>query len=270
MSRINRKQTGVCFAVGCGRSGTHFLTRIFKEDPAIASHHLDTIGESTGDSFLEYCEWNRLPVDHEGFFLNRKELIDRSAAAGRLYFEANPYLSLSIVHLRERFNAQIIALVRNPHDVVNSHYVKGWYEYNFVRGSSEKAPGYQYQAKRANHFFGRIVPNGNEFDRWLRLSRIGKIAWMWNAVNKKIIGQLSAVPEEHRRLIKVEHIDFDMYLQLHSFIGGKAAMTKSEFSKIKNNRPGKGPEKRHMSDWSSREKREFIKETEEMCSILSY
>jgi len=270
MINLKRKNHGPSFAVGCGRSGTHFLTRIFQEDPSIASYHLDTVGEATGDSFLEYCEWNRLPVDLEGFFQKRKELIDQATVAKQNYFESNPYLSLSINSLFERFSSNIIVLVRKPEDVVNSHYVKGWYQNNPIRNENEKALGYQYNEKLPNHSFGRIVPNGDEFDSWLKLTRIGKIAWMWNTINKEIKKQLSNIPENNYRSIKLEEIDFNMYIKLHSFIGGGSAINKNKFDEIINKKPGKGPLKHNTSSWSKKEKKDFFNETEEMRGQLGY
>ena len=74
--------------------------------------------------------------------------------------------------------------------------------------------------------------------------RIGKISWMWNAINTEIIKQLSSIPAENYRLVKLEEIDYRIYIKLHMFIGGRQAMSKNKFYTIINNKPAKGPSKR--------------------------
>lgn len=260
----------ITFAVGCGRSGTHFIARLMEHDSRIVSYHLDTIGDTIADSFLTYCEWNNIPVDKEGFFHKRKCLIDNAALSGKVYFEANPYLSFSVVSIFQRFRAKFIYMVRRPEDTVNSHYVKGWYEETPIKADVKLNLGFQYGMKKANHFFGRIVPHGQEFLRWKKLTRIGKIAWMWNTINLEIVRQLKELPKEHYIMVKLEELDYDYYLKVHSFVGGRSPLTEQEFEKIRKAKPGRGLKKLSHTTWSEQERQEVLSETKRARKILGY
>jgi len=254
------------FAVGTGRCGTHFLRDLMEKDPGIAAYHHRSIDS---DAFARYCAWNRLPVDMSPFYDARRAWIDEVRSSGLLYFESEPYLSLSIVPLYERFGARFVFVVRRPEDVVNSLFVKGWYAEEFYKADADLAPGYA-PGLRGNHVFGRIVPNGEEFRRWSRLTRVGKLAWMWNALNVRTLEQLREIPEEQSVTVKLEELGYDCYRRLHAFVGGRQPMSEQEFDRIRNSKPGKGRNHRTADVWSERERREFEAETEEGRRLLGY
>lgn len=258
------------FVVGCGRSGTHFISDLMKNNPRIASFHLDDVGSVVADSFVEYCLWNDLPVDMEGFLLSRKNLIDSAGDEGRIYFEANPYLALSVIPLFERFQAKFIFIARKPEDTVNSHFIKGWYQDIPIISDADLAVGFQYDLKKPNHFFGRIVPRGKEYLRWIELTQIGRIAWMWNMINAKIVEQLDLLPDKLFLKVKLEELNYDQYLKINDFVGDFPPISEKEFARLRVRRPGKGPSHRTVSSWTQQETREFLEETKKARSLLGY
>ncbi|QTA90027.1 hypothetical protein [Desulfonema magnum] len=264
---ITSKQPPV-FAIGTGRCGTHFIARLMEEDHMIASFHTDTVGGMIGDSFLQYCLWNRLPIDLYGFLAKRQELTNSSTSLKKVYFEANPYLSLAIPILYDQFKAKFIFMIRNPRDTVKSHYNKGWYRVAPLKENLDLSLGYQYHHDAPNKFFGRIVPHRQEFSRWLSLTQIGKIAWMWNTINLEIKNKLNQIPQEQYMIVKLEQIDYNMYSSLHSFIGGLLPFSKKKFEKIKKVKPGKG--KKRSYTWNKQEENEFISETQKARDFFKY
>lgn len=258
------------FAVGCGRSGTHFVARLLSRDSQIESYHMDNIGAPVGDSFLQYCAWNRLPVDLEGFFHKRESLINEARTMGRTYVEANPYLSFSIKPLFHRFRSRFLFVIRRPEATVNSHYVKGWYENPLVRSDLRLSLGFQYDLKGPHHFFGRFVPHGREFARWQRLTQIGKIAWMWNAFNLKIYHQLEQLPDEQHVVVKLEELDYARYLRVCSFVGSSSPVSEEDFDQLRRARPGQGLTHRTPDTWSEQERQEFELETKQAREMLGY
>lgn len=249
------------FCVGMGRSGTHFIQRVMEPDASLASYHLDNVNDSVGDAFVCYCAWNDLPVDLAGFVHGRRVLVGDALAAGRRYIEANPYLALSVSTLRAGLHAQFIYVVRSPEAVVNSHYIKGWYAEAPTYGDASLSLGYQYDADRGNHFFGRVVPRGSEHERWRALTQIGRIAWVWNAYNQRILDQLEALPAGSYRQVRIEEVDYPVYRELHAFAGGRRPLTADEFEEIRKARPGKGKAHRTPESWSTQERAEFERET---------
>ncbi len=254
------------FAIGTGRSGTHFLQEIMGHDPAIASYHLP---DPDNDSFVEYCAWNNLPVDIGGFLQTRRDWIAGAAEQSRIYFESNPYMSFSVEPLFHQLNAKFFHMVRNPAAVVNSHFVKGWYEKPLAYDNPQLALGAQ-PGTAFNHFLGRLTPRGEEFERWQRLTRIGKIAWMWNAVQMRVLSETRQLPPEHVFSCKLEDVEYRKYVEMHKFVGGQSPLDEPAFLKITQSRPGKAANHRNAASWSEKEREEFLEETKDAVRALEY
>jgi hypothetical protein len=263
---VNAVNAKPLFVVGSGRCGTHFLKALMENDPGIHALHFPF---PEADSFMHYCLWNGLPVDREPFFMERRRLIRGARARGQNYFEANAYLSLAVRGIADGLRARIVHLVRDPEDCVNSNYVKGWYLEKYRRANHSLAPGLPPEM-RINHSFGRILPKGDRFERWKQMTRIGKIAWMWNTINLEIAAAAEEVPSASFRLVKVEEIDYPAYLDLNALAGGKRPMSEKAFRSIVNDRPGRGRRRRCASAWKRREREEFERETAPAASILGY
>jgi len=256
------------FAVGTGRCGTHFLEAIMREDPSILALHTDRVN-AEADSFLRYGLWYKLPIDLEPARDFRRRLILSAQEEGRSYFEANAYMAVASAELHQWYGANLIQLVRRPQDVVNSHLVKGWYDEAYPRGDAALLPGFPPEMI-ANHFFGRILPLGEEYKRWSALTRVGKVSWWINALNIRILDTLAKLPQEHVRVVKLEELDYDKYLDLHRLANGKSPMTRARFDEIRAARPGKGKSTRHSSDWNDAEWQEFMTETKPLHERVNY
>src|SRR5688572_30337788 len=132
------------FVVGCPRSGTHFLAELFRNTPGYASQHADDVGKATGDSFLSYAKWCGLPVNTESLVTFRQELVRQSEPY--VYVESNCYLSLFTHELDAALAPHFVFLMRDPAAVVNSLFVKGWYEDPVFA-----PPSFDYNVSRPNH-----------------------------------------------------------------------------------------------------------------------
>ena len=166
------------FAIGTGRCGTKFIAQIVDRESNVSSvHERNPLNET----FHRYCKWYGLTVDNEGFLQEKEREIQQDFQENFYSFEASAHLSLSIQELYDRFEAKFLLLVRSPEKVVNSYLRKGWYEKPAVRVNPNLAPGYQ-ECEAFHHFLGRIVPSGEKFEQWNQMSRVGKLAWFWNAL----------------------------------------------------------------------------------------
>ena len=257
------------FAVGTGRCGTHFLHAVLERDPTLASFHCDTRGAMLADSFMVYAQWNGLNVDHAGFVAQRRRWIAEARAEGRIYVESNPYLPLLSGILYRATQARFVFLIRRPEDVVNSEYVKGWYREAVIRSDPSLAVGIQPEMA-PHHLFFRIMPSGEDYERWRALTRIGRIAWWWNTVNLRCWEELRKLPEKALRRIKIEEFDYASYCDIHLFIGGATPLKHKEFDKIRARRPGRAPQHRTRADWSADEEREFLAETRTARELFGY
>ena len=254
------------FAVGSGRCGTHFVTQVMSREAGVkAAHERGRVNEA----FRRYCRWYRLPVDPEGFLGEKEREIHQDLAEHNFSFESSSYLSLSIEELHKRFDAKFILLIRSPDRVVNSFWTKGWYKHNYLQSDPNKALGYQ-QHPKDHHYFSRIAPIGREFKSWNQMSRIGKIGWFWNAINLRVVEQFARLPVTHWRVVKLEHLSFETYLELSEFLGIHSQLTDREYRQIADQRPGSKPPAYATKAWSEREAREFEEQVQPASERFGY
>lgn len=262
----------VGFAVGTGRCGTHFLKEIMAREPGVASsHERGTLNET----FHRYCKWYRVGVDDEGFLSVKQKEIETDLENLRYSFEASSYLSFSIPQLHRRFGARFILLVRRPDQVVLSFLSKNlevgeaWYERPFSYADPKMAIGYQ-ECRFFHHFLARIGPTEDRFESWNRMTRVGKLGWFWNALNKRVLEDLSNLPEDRFRVVQLENLSYDRYLDLATFLGIQPRIGRRTFDRIASGRPGGLATRASIEAWTSQEVCEFEREVAPIAEELGY
>ena len=249
------------FVIGCPRSGTHFVAELFRSAPDFASWHSDDVGKASWDSFLGYAKWYGLPVDPKSLVMFRKQIV-AGCKPLEVFVESNCYLSLFTHELHEAFAPHFIFLVREPADVVNSLFVKKWYEDPVFA-----PPSFDYNVVRPNHAFGRLMPSiPEEFERWKQLTRIGRIAWFYNALNVKIIADLRALPRPCWAVLRMARCDHDSFTDLLKQLGVAPAISEADFDAVARTRPGHARRHRTRDDWTARELAEFERECSPVLS----
>ncbi|MEO1052790.1 MAG: hypothetical protein AAFX87_19300 [Bacteroidota bacterium] len=230
--------TNPIFVSGTGRSGTHFFAKLFEPCPEVSSYHLDDVGDSIGDSFEIFRQWHRLPISNDGFLNSRGYLIQESQIDKRRFVESNPLIALSMLDLRNRFGGKFIVTVRNPRNVVESHFNKGWYKK--IPSSNELDFGYQYFHDRPNHYFSRLLPKVSpDREDWLTMSRLGKIAWMWRITYQRIFDQLAKFPKEEYKVVYLDSFDYSAHVELFSYLEIGTMLSEDQFDDLLEKRPGK-------------------------------
>ena len=254
------------FAIGTGRCGTKFLYSVIAREPGISSvHERNPLNEA----FHRYCKWYQLPVDDEGFLHTMELNICQDLNNHHFSFEASAHLSLSVRELYSRFGAKFILLVRSPERVVNSYLHKGWYDTPIIYTNSKLALGYQ-QSKGFQHFLGRIVPMGEFFLQWDKMSRVGKLAWYWNTINALVLEQFEGIPKTNWRIEKLEELSYDRYLEITQFLGFQATVKRQTYNKIKYKRPNVQYNVPTIASWNMSEIIEFEREVSSMAEKLGY
>lgn len=259
----------VAFAVGSGRCGTQFLAEVFGLDWQIAACHER---HAFSDTFHRYCRWYDIPVDDLGF-LKTKEVDMVNDLANRKVktaFEASAYLSLSLETLHRHFAARFILMIRQPEKVILSYLRKGWYRDEIHIGNPELPPSGQ-TCRSFHHFMGRTLPRGDEFKRWEKLTRVGKLAWFWNRINREILRQFESLPAGSVRVQKLEELDYPAFLEISNFIGvPDSKVSRRDFTRMSEGRPNSSRIRTTVQDWSSQERREFAEEARETAERMGY
>lgn len=245
----------VGFCIGTGRCGTLFYYELAGREPRVASSHERN---PDNEAFQRYCKWHRLPVDDEGFLAAKEREIRADLQERDFSFEASPYLSLSVRELHARFGAKFIQLVRRPDRVVTSFVHKGFYRQPYVVGDTSLATGYQNVGQERVHaFFARIAPTGDQFDRWNRMTPVGKVAWYWRVWNERTNELLSTLPADSYRIVRIEDLDHAKYCELARFLGYEPQVTQADFDALSDSKPHAFWNKRNIDQWSAQEVDEY-------------
>jgi hypothetical protein len=257
----------VAFALGTGRSGTHFIARLFEDEPAVAAWHER---HRLNDAFHRYCCWYDLEVDSGGFLATKEAGIRADLADHEISLESNALLSLSVPQLFERFDARFALIVRRPEKVVSSSLAKGLYASTPERIDPGSIPGFQPNPLRVHHPFSRLAPTGDEAVAWNAYTPIGKLSWYWRTLNARTMELLSQLPETHARVIRIEDFDYDTYRSLSSFFGSSPSLDEAAFKQRVENRPESKRETQTVHSWSDVESAEFEQETRPLAEKFGY
>ena len=265
---MNRYENKVGFAIGTGRCGTLFLYQVLDKEPQVASSHERNPDNET---FHRYCNWHNLPVDNEGFLAIKEKEIQADLESHAYSFEASPYLSLSVKELHERFSAKFVLLLRRPDRVVTSFAHKGFYRYPYIVRDVNLATGYQDQSPdKAFTFFARIAPRGDFLRTWNEMSQVGRVAWFWHAWNERTLACLNELPKESYRIVRIEDLDYEKYIELSIFLGYRSRISQAEFDAIRASKPHAFWRKRNVDQWSGQEIREFEGQVRDLAAHFDY
>jgi hypothetical protein len=268
VQEMNQEFDGrVGFCIGTGRCGTTFLAQVAGLEPEVASSHERL---RLGATFHMFCKWHGIALDSEGFLLDREEAIRHDLAEHRFSFECSALLSHSLQELFERFRARFLLLVRNPADTVASFAVRGWFLKPCARQDSTLPPSYR-EGEEPRHFLGRNIPHGAEFERWTRLTQIGRLAWFWQARNRAVLEQFRRLPASHCRVERLEDLNFRRYPAVAEFLGWRSQLDGGRFAELAQARLNAGPNPpRKWTDWDSVERAEFEAEVAPVAEALGY
>jgi hypothetical protein len=258
--------SAVGFAVGTGRCGTKFFAAVMARDPEIAASHER---HPFNDTFHRYCQWYGIAVDDAGFLATKRRAIGEDLSRARYSFESSGFLSLSLRALHEQLGAKILMLVRAPEQVVASYWRKGWYKNDPLLDDPNRPPTLQ-DVTLPHHSLGRTMPMGAEYERWLKLTRIGKLAWYWNRLNRALIEQAKALPKDATRMACIDAVDFDAFCDIRAFLGAPANVGKVAFLQVKGSRPNASSGGGYVHDWTAQECAEFESEVRPMAEYLGF
>ncbi len=265
---MTRPDGTVAFCVGTGRCGTTFITELLGLEPEVAASHERL---RLAACYHMFTKWHGLPSDAEGFLVDRDQVVASDLSTHRISFEASALLSHSIAELHARFDARCLLLVRRPDEVVSSFAVRGWFLEPIAWRDRSKPPTIPDGAN-PRHFFGRNLPRGDaEFERWSKLTQLGKLGWFWAARNRAILEQLAALPPARRSWLRLEDFDHTRYLALGEFLGLRPTVDAARFAQLAQSRPNTGPNiPLTLGAWSEQGRREFEAEVAPLAEAFGY
>ncbi len=250
------------------RAGTRWLGDVFN-----AHDNATGITERyfEAESLYRFISYNRLPMDTAGIMTLIKHGIVEDWKKGDISFVNSPFFSHGLVNLIERLQpSRIVFGLNDPKFTVQSMYNKGFYSHHYIRERTDLALGFQPSFPQRWYWlylFARLVPNGEAYTAWERLTRIGKVAWFGNRVNLDIWEQLQAVPREHVFLFHLKEADqnYEYYLKLVKEFGLSPILPEKTFLKIK--KQTVLPQHNAPHVWTPQEEREFTEQTRDWYAL---
>lgn len=244
------------------RSGTMWLCDIFGDhDNATGITERDFEAES----FYRYIKYNNLSIDTAGIITMIKHGIIEDWKKGDVALVFSPFFSHGLKELYDILRpTRIIIGINDPQFTVQSMYNKGFFKHYYVRDNADKALGFQPAFQQSwSYLFGRLVPNGDFYQTWQDLTRIGKIAWWGNMVTMEIDRQLKHIPDDKVFLFHLKDADqnYEYYKKMASDFGLAPLLSEKHFLSIKWRRVKKAHNETH--EWSDQERHEFQLYTKE-------
>lgn len=241
------------------RSGTRWLGDIFnahKNATGITERYFEA------ECFYRYIKYNKLPIDTAGTITLIKYGIVQDWKRADISLVISPFFSHGISELNEALKPEkFIFGINDPKFTVQSIYNKGFFEHHYVRNRLDLALGFQPAFEQKWYWlylFGRLVPNGDFYREWEKLTRIGKIAWWGNMVNKDIWEQMQHLPKEKVFVFILKQADqnYEYYKNIAKDFGLAPLLSEKEFLAIK----GKTVRTIHNVErpWSEQEQAEFV------------
>ena len=265
-SRTKKRKAPVAFAVGTGRCGTKCLAELMGAIDKVASfHELDPLNET----FHRFSKWYDLPIDDEGFLVQKRQEVEMLAGAEDLFFESSAYLSLSIDTLFQEFDSRFVLMVRHPEAVANSYKRKGWYEKSVFSSNEDLIPGYQPQ-KQFHHYLGRTLPKDMSVQNWNTLSVVGRLGWYWSTLNNMVLMALERLPADRYKVQKLEDLNYDSFCELSAFLGATHHIDPERFDEICDSRPNSFSDLPKTKNWTEKERQEFLTFTNELANFFDY
>lgn len=250
------------------RSGTMLLCDIFNE-------HQNATGVTEryfeAEAFYRYITYNKLPIDTAGIIrLIKYGIIQDWEKKGNLSLVFSPFFSHGIRELYDVLRPEcIIFAINDPKFTVQSIYNKGFFKHHYIRERTDYALGFQPSFPESwSYLFGRLVPNGEFYNTWKGLTRIGKVSWWGDRVIVDIHNQTKVLPREKVFIFNLGEADKDYYkyyTKMAERFGLTPILSERKISALRGKRFKQGHNVIH--EWSSKEQKEFEEYTREWYQV---
>lgn len=239
LPKIVHEEARCCFVLSTGRCGTKLLTNLLALSNKVKCEHtpspeLTYFSKLAYERGLEHKNKFQLGID-----MARYELVKDAFLKNQIYVETNNRITFFTPFLAKVFKkSKFIHLVRHPGNFVQSGIRRNWY------------------SGKNSHDAGRIVSYGTL--NWNKMTKIEKIAWLWNETNQ-FIEDFKANIEDVNRVMFVKAEDLfskaEASLRIFEFLKVEPPLEKKISKVIKNpinvQKEGKFPE---YNKWNPEQK----------------
>ncbi len=255
------------FVVSTGRAGSTMLARVLAIHPGIFALH-EPHPHLRTEAFAKWSRPERKRLIERKIHRKRKDIIQQVLINRLVYVESSNYASNLIEELYELFDARFIHLYRNGRDFVRSGLQRDWYRKESVASHIKSWIRRKYLVNIGKTALDNLLSHPDTLK-----TRLEKISWLWVEINKTILRNFSALPDDRKFSLALESIDSNRLIELHKFIDVDIdAGILDEMLTIAGSKPNKTrkfsiPE---HTGWSDRQKERFNEIAGEMMHKLGY
>ena len=145
-------------------------------------------------------------------------LMDELIAAVRrnrfIYVENSTSAAFLMNELYELFDAKFIFIFRDGRDFVRSGMSRGWYKPESMMNRLKTLLRRRFLIATGRDTADTLLIPPAEYK-----TRFEKIAWRWVAVNRIILNHLASLPDGRVFSFKLEDLDREKLISIHSFLG---------------------------------------------------
>ena len=263
-----KKKKKIILIVQQGRCGSRWLLNIFK------SHKKEFTGDTTRDklieSFYHFCEYNKIRVDHKPLIVNLKNRILQDWKEASASIICSPYFIFNLEKIINEIKPdKIILCINDPVFTANSFFNKNIYNEELVYSKNLNILGLQqFQYNDISRYFGRIVPKGKSFYKWIKLGRLAKIGWYMNETMKSLYKTLKKTKKKiYIFNLNKSDQNYEFYLSLRKKFQIKQKLSKKNFFNLKKTKATINYSNDltfnnyDQSKWSKKDKKDFIQKT---------
>lgn len=205
------------FILGTGRSGSATLASILSQHPEATCLH-----EPRGPLINLSTEYEHGIKSIEQVRDDLIDLYQLKTVKTQFYGESDQKLSNLVPVLSELFpKAKFVWVIRDPKEAVQSTYSRGWFddrEFNYpLRKDLNVDSVYSPKIYSDNRINGFRAGEFSESE-WMEMTPFERNCWYWTFWNKKIMDDLSKLPEDRQFKVKLSELG-NQLKSLSEFLG---------------------------------------------------
>lgn len=102
------------------------------------------------------------------------------------------------------------------------------------------------------------------------MTQVGKVAWFWRAWNERTLELLAQLPGDSYRIVRIEDLDYNKYLDIARFLGYEPKVSHHDFDNLRASRPHAFWRKRNIDQWTRQEIEEFENQVGGLAQKFGY
>lgn len=254
------------FIVSTGRCGSTMLSRVLALHPCLFV--FNQYPSLRTEAFVNWRHPGRKEEIKKRIRKKRDELVAAVRRNRFIYVENSTSAAFLMNELHELFDAKFIFIYRDGRDFVRSGMSRGWYKPETIVNRLKTLLRRRFLIATGRDTVDTLLIPPAEYK-----TRFEKVTWRWVAVNRIILDHLAWLPDGRVFSLKLEDLDREKLIGIHSFLGIDADETLiTEMLDVAGSKPNKSPNYDFppFAEWSVMDRERFGVIAGDLMQTLGY